>query len=212
MLVRCAKRLAALLCREAEGVASVSQCNWADRSTASRSAGPGTDFGNAFTEQTDNACRVMNSDVRIWVTKSLLLAVLFATLALDVSAQRPVSVGDTVVPRGELKAREHDPSTFSLRLSDEVATIRPDEHYVVEEVKTVKSILLREHCYLRIRGVGTNQTCREGDCWVYLGLESSDLRPNLVHSNKTSNPNENMTEITLPNPVQNEVNDDEGDH
>ena len=117
-----------------------------------------------------------------------LLGVLGASFTLIATAQQSVSVGDVVVPRGQLEARDDHPSTFSITLADTVVTIEPTQEYIVREVATVESILLRERYYLRIEEYDFDGPCQDTACWVYLGAESSDRASNLVRSSKSTDP------------------------
>ena len=162
-------------------IASLSSVEASNKATVSHPTSLRPDTTTSRPERSATDQRITHRDVRKRIKLGAVLAVLAAVLTADVFAQQPASVGDLVVPRGPLAAKDHHPSTFSVFRSDVVATISPKKKYVVEEVKTVKSFLFQERYYLRIREEDgdSDDPCHEKDCWVYQGAESSDLEPNL---------------------------------
>lgn len=109
-----------------------------------------------------------------------LTFVALASLTVKIAAQPP-AVGDVLVPRGELEARSEHPSLFSVAAPGDVVTaIAPSEEYVVKDVVTVRSLLLRMRQYVLVTEREGSGPCHHNDCWVYNGSDSSELEPNLV--------------------------------
>lgn len=116
--------------------------------------------------------------------KKFVLAVAVSlALATAISAQDQAlnpGIGAEVVPRGELQAKSSPPSAFAFWGADTTTTISPPTVYVVRDVATVSSILPRERYYLLVEESSGEGPCQRAPCWVYQGVDSSDLEPNLV--------------------------------
>ena len=91
------------------------------------------------------------------------------------------SIGQELVPRGNLEAWETLPRIVPLLGRGDRTPIRADARYVVRDVKTVSSVVTGKRYYLRVEDVNAHEApCRERDCWVYQGADHSEQLPNLL--------------------------------